>query len=1162
MRRFAKTSFALLATLGLVQSAQAAPTQRVQFNQRGDFLMFGNTTGYECKSNGGVVRTVPVVGTANCAGQTAGQLNDTSPDIFWRSDDAGDAQANDGITVANARSTAMLNLPAGATVTYARLYWAGRVATATGADSAVTLQRPGGALNATVAADDSNTVVRNVGDGELWYQSTADITTILTQNGNGAYRLGGISSVDIVDLTNEDPVVGWVVVVIYQLNSDPPRNLTLFDGLDLIRNGESANVDINGFLVPSAGFDAKMGVIAYEGENSLTGDQLLFNNVAIGDAVNPVDNFFNSSRSYLGTAVSVAGDLPQLTGAAHSMAGLDFDVVNVKPQLQAGDTSATILATSSGDTYIVGALVTSISTFKPDFQSSGKTFVDVNGGSVLPGDVLEYTVVANNTGNDAAVKTVMTDALPAGLTYVDGSISITAGDNTGAKTDASGDDQAEYDAASRTITVRLGVGANATTGGTMAVGSSATIKFQAKVNGGVTGSIFNQAVITAEGEQGAPSSDYPTDGNGNGNGVPPTETVVGACDDDSDCGGEIPRCNTAADPKVCVECLTNSDCGTGGTCEADNTCTGGSSGEDTDGDGLTDDEETAIGTDPNDADSDDDGVSDGAEPSGDEDTDGDGLINALDPDSDNDGLWDGTELGLDCDGAGTNAATGKCRADADGGATKTDPLDADTDDGGVSDGAEDSNLDGKVDEGEGDPNDASDDDDIKDTDGDGLSDGQEDTIGSNPNDADSDDDGVPDGQEPNPADDTDGDGLINVLDPDSDNDGLFDGTELGLGCSNEDTNPKSKNCRADADGGATKTDPLNPDTDGGGVRDGAEDGNLNGKIDSGEGDPNDPADDDDIKDTDGDGLSDDQEDTIGSDPNDADSDDDGVPDGLEPNPANDTDGDGLVNVRDPDSDNDGLWDGTELGRDCSGEDTDTAAKHCTPDADDGATTTNPLDPDTDDGGVSDGAEDSNLNGRIDEGEGDPNDASDDDDINDTDGDGLSDDQETTVGSDPNDADSDDDGVPDGQEPNPADDTDGDGLVNVLDPDSDNDGLFDGTELGFDCEGDDIDESKNTCIADGDKGATTTSPLDPDTDGGGVSDGIEDANHNGVIDPGEGDPNDPSDDGVAGLPQGASLEGGGCSCRTAATENSALSPALFAACALVLGLALRRRSRAA
>ena len=36
--------------------------------------------------------------------------------------------------------------------------------------------------------------------------------------------------------------------------------------------------------------------------------------------------------------------------------------------------------------------------------------------------------------------------------------------------------------------------------------------------------------------------------------------------------------------------------------------------------------------------------------------------------------------------------------------------------------------------------------------------------------------------------DSDGDGLINALDPDSDNDGLFDGTEMGLDCKNPATN--------------------------------------------------------------------------------------------------------------------------------------------------------------------------------------------------------------------------------------------------------------------------------------------------------------------------------------------------------------------------------------
>jgi hypothetical protein len=404
---------------------------------------------------------------------------------------------------------------------------------------------------------------------------------------------------------------------------------------------------------------------------------------------------------------------------------------------------------------------------------------------------------------------------------------------------------------------------------------------------------------------------------------------------------------------------------------------------DTDGDGLSDLFEVAIGSNPNDADTDDDGVLDGLEPNPADDTDGDGLINVLDVDSDNDGLYDGTEMGKDCSNPATNAALGHCTADADMGATTTSPLDPDTDHGGVKDGSEDANLDGKVESGETDPNAGHGADDVlnKDTDGDGLSDILEIAIGTNPMDADTDDDGVIDGKEPNPTDDTDGDGLINALDPDSDNDGLYDGTELGLDCSNPATDASKKHCIADADMGATVTDPLDADTDNGGVSDGSEDINLNGKIDGMETDPTAGHGADDTNpinlDSDGDGLSDGLEGLIGTNPMDADSDDDGVIDGKEPNPTDDTDGDGKINALDSDSDGDGLFDGTELGLDCENPATDKTKNQCTPDADKGATTTNPLDPDTDHGSVKDGVEDANHNGQVDAGETDPNIKSDD-----------------------------------------------------------------------------------------------------------------------------------------------------------------------------------------
>ncbi len=397
---------------------------------------------------------------------------------------------------------------------------------------------------------------------------------------------------------------------------------------------------------------------------------------------------------------------------------------------------------------------------------------------------------------------------------------------------------------------------------------------------------------------------------------------------------------------------------------------------DTDMDGLTDDQERAAGTDPMDADSDDDGVKDGAEPNWSDDTDGDGLINALDPDSDNDRLFDGTELGVATPVAGaTDTSRGFFVADADP-STKTNPLLRDTDRGGVPDGTEDTNKNGRIDMGERNPNDPSDDGSSSDMDGDGIPDDEERRFGTNPNDADTDDDGVKDGDEPNWNVDSDGDGLINARDPDSDDDGLKDGTELGVTVAPTGTDVTKGNFVPDADPN-TRTNPLARDTDKGGVPDGAEDTNKNGRVDMGEKNPLDPSDDvNKPNDGDNDGLTDDEERMAGTNPGDADSDDDGVKDGDENNWNVDTDGDGKINALDPDSDDDGLKDGTERGVTMPGSDTDVSKGNFVAD-EDSTTKTSPLLPDTDGGTVNDGVEDTNKNGRVDMGERNPNDPADD-----------------------------------------------------------------------------------------------------------------------------------------------------------------------------------------
>lgn len=126
-----------------------------------------------------------------------------------------------------------------------------------------------------------------------------------------------------------------------------------------------------------------------------------------------------------------------------------------------------------------------------------------------------------------------------------------------------------------------------------------------------------------------------------------------------------------------------------------------------------------------------------------------------------------------------------------------------------------------------------------DTDRDGLDDGTEADRRTNPLDADTDDDGVPDGMDPMP------------FDPDTDGDLVLDGTEMSIvdpvlaggtaPYTYEGTDVSAGNFVADADP-STGTDPLMVDTDFDTIEDGVEDANHNGRIDSGETDPNDATD--------------------------------------------------------------------------------------------------------------------------------------------------------------------------------------------------------------------------------------------------------------------------------------------------------------------------------
>ena len=500
---------------------------------------------------------------------------------------------------------------------------------------------------------------------------------------------------------------------------------------------------------------------------------------------------------------------------------------------------------------------------------------------------------------------------------------------------------------------------------------------------------------------------------------------------------------------------------------------------DDDNDGVSDDDEATNGTDPLNVDTDGDGENDGAE--GTTDTDSDGIIDALESsllDADNDGVSDELDAennnpNNDSDGDGIGNAT-----EVAAGTDPLDPNDAGTDTDG--DGTPD-NID-------------------NDDDNDGLTDVQESSLGTDPLSTDTDSDGELDfsevGDVADPID-TDEDGIIDALESavlDSDSDGVVD--ELDA----ENNNPNNDS-DGDGIGNATEvaagTDPLNPndagtDTDGDGTPD---------NIDT---------------DDDNDGVSDTDEATNGTDPLLADTDGDGENDGAEG--TTDTDSDGIIDALESsttDTDNDGVSDELDAENNNPNNDTDGDGIGNATEVTAGTDPLNPNDAgtDTDGDGIPDNIDNDDDNDSVNDEDDafpyDPNESVDTDSDGtgnnadtDDDNDGYTDQDEVDAGTDPldgtdtpadndgdgvsdvNDNDDDNDGVNDEDDafpndPNESVDTDNDGTGNNADTDDDNDGYTDEDEI--DNGTDPLDENDTPADNDGD-GVSDVNDNDDDNDG--------------------------------------------------------------------------------
>ncbi|MEU4239208.1 Ig-like domain-containing protein [Actinoplanes sp. NPDC026619] len=380
----------LAATALATHPAEAAITtpftSRFDVNANGSILLRGNTV-LTCPSS------AACTAARNGSGTGAALNNNSYTMIYTDADGDPIGTFND--------SNATITMPPGSSVLFAGLYWG--ATSALPSRSQVLFRTPAGSAWNSITA--SSLYVNST-----FYQGFADVTGLVAGAGNGVYGVANIQAA-----LGIGQYAGWSLAIAYRNPAEDLRSLRIYDGFGSIASG-TLDIPITGFETPHSGtVHAKIGAVAYEGDLGNVGDSLQVDGQPLHDAANPANNFFNSTVSESGSLVT--GRDPDYPNTL----GFDIDQVDASGMFTNGQLSTKLTLTTSGDTYYPGVITFSIDLYAPKITTAVTSF-DLNGGDLLPGDVLEYRIAVRNDGSDTADNVLVADAVPPHTTYVPGSL--------------------------------------------------------------------------------------------------------------------------------------------------------------------------------------------------------------------------------------------------------------------------------------------------------------------------------------------------------------------------------------------------------------------------------------------------------------------------------------------------------------------------------------------------------------------------------------------------------------------------------------------------------------------------------------------------------------------------------------------------------------------
>ncbi len=439
-------------------------------------------------------------------------------------------------TFAKNSGGAILKLPSdvnGSDILWARLYWQGHIFglgnhttflnAINGLENVKMIDPKGNIHNLNAKSSDiyyygyDNHDIDGEGKGfRYFYQASTDVTSIVQQSYDPAHNyfiVGNINATMTKDTkyiydTKTHAYVkwgnwgGWSLIVVYKNPNDSVKNISLYDGFKFLippfGGTASLTIDLppNSFYTPtygtvksktimfSAGAEKKISADKLEMKNKNKGYETVYNDL------NPANDQMNDSITYLDQ---------EINSTRIFNAGIDLDTYNTSNILANGQTTTSIKATMTAsahasDQAFIGFIGISNDIYQPKIcyieQLYDNNQTEINATShINVGDTLQVKLTIRNDDNQSANDVDIIHSFENNATsYEENSTIVNNIDNSGNllgdtnETDILGDDLVDFNQSSKSLTIRLGRGANNSQGGTFNPNDTVYAKFKTKVN--------------------------------------------------------------------------------------------------------------------------------------------------------------------------------------------------------------------------------------------------------------------------------------------------------------------------------------------------------------------------------------------------------------------------------------------------------------------------------------------------------------------------------------------------------------------------------------------------------------------------------------------------------------------------------------------------------